>query len=480
MEKRKNQLILIISLFLIAGFLITSLASYFVSRSSLREQISQNELPLTSDNIYSEIQRDILRPIFISSLMATDTFLRDWLIQGEKDSTQIIRYLKEIKTKYNTFTSFFVSEQTRIYYHADGILKKVSPDEERDNWYFRVRSMKEDYEINFDPDQANKDALTIFINYRVYDYAGKYIGTTGVGLAVNSVKDLIANYKNIYDRDIYFVDQEGNIKLHSGNLSANEHNISNLEGLGPLSKEILAAKSHSFQYKRKGKTVHLNTRFISEFKWFLLVEKTEETAIKQILDTLMLNLLICVLIIAVVIYFINLTINAYQHRLEKIATTDKLTGLYNRQAFDILFSETFKDAKRRNVDFSVIEFDLDRFKKINDAHGHLAGDAVLKNIADIAFKNIRTSDVVCRWGGEEFLIILKDCDLEHGYNMAEKLRLAIKNFHTDYNGKNILTTASLGVAQYRKGESEDELYNRVDKALYAAKQNGRDRTEKEI
>ena len=139
--QRKNRLILIISFLLVAGFAITSLGRSYVSRTSLRFQITQNQLPLTSDNIYSEIQRDLLRPVFISSLMAADTFLRDWVIHGETDTTEITRYLKEIQDKYHTFTSFFVSERTRIYYHANGILKKVSPDEPRDAWYFRVRKM---------------------------------------------------------------------------------------------------------------------------------------------------------------------------------------------------------------------------------------------------------------------------------------------------------------------------------------------------
>ena len=207
MKQKWNNLILIVSLLLITGFLTTSLASYYVSLASLRSQITKKELPLTSDNIYSEIQKDLLSPIFISSLMANDIFLRDWIINGENDITQIIRYLKEIQDKYNTFTSFFVSEQTKTYYHADGILKKVKAEEERDRWYFRVKSMKSDYEINVDPDMANKDSMTIFINYRVRDYQNNFIGTTGVGLKVNAVKDLIKKYQESYGRNIYFVDK---------------------------------------------------------------------------------------------------------------------------------------------------------------------------------------------------------------------------------------------------------------------------------
>ena len=121
-QNNKKRLISILSLLLVSGFLITSLASYYTARSTLRSRIEQSELPLTSDNIYSEIQRDLLRPVFISSLMATDTFLRDWVLNGEHGNNQITKYLKEIKSKYNTFTSFFVSEKTRRYYYA-GVIR---------------------------------------------------------------------------------------------------------------------------------------------------------------------------------------------------------------------------------------------------------------------------------------------------------------------------------------------------------------------
>lgn len=89
MPVRQRNLTIVVSLLLAAGFLVTSLTSFFVSRASVRAQIAESALPLTSDNIYSEIQRDLLRPVFISSLMATDTFVRDWVVHGEVDATRI-------------------------------------------------------------------------------------------------------------------------------------------------------------------------------------------------------------------------------------------------------------------------------------------------------------------------------------------------------------------------------------------------------
>ena len=129
-----------LSILLLAAFIVTSGISYQVAHESLSEQIEDNTLPLTSDNIYSEIQQDLLRPIFISSLMAQDTFVRDWTINDERDPEKLIRYLNEIQQKYNTVTSFFISESSRNYYHSSGVKKKFEVVTRKDVCYLRVRS----------------------------------------------------------------------------------------------------------------------------------------------------------------------------------------------------------------------------------------------------------------------------------------------------------------------------------------------------
>jgi len=309
---RKQRLILLLCLLLIVGFLATSLVSYFVSRASLRKQIASSELPLTSDNIYSEIQRDLLRPIFISSLMAHDTFVRDWILDGEDDESQIAKYLNVIMGRYGTFTSFLVSDRTKTYYHANGILKKISPDEERDVWYYRVRDMAEEYEINVDPDLANRDAMTIFINHKVFDYSGNYIGATGVGLTINAVVSLIDSYSSKYRRSIYFSDPAGQIVLHGAAFSDSASTIHELEGLSPEAESILSKEGYCASFSRNGQIVHLNTRYVPELDWYLYVEQTESQAIRQIHKALLINLALCALITGVVILITTLTINAYQ------------------------------------------------------------------------------------------------------------------------------------------------------------------------
>ncbi len=224
--------------------------------------------------------------------------------------------------------------------------------------------------------------------------------------------------------------------------------------------------------------MHLNTRFIPEFNWYLLVEQAEEKTTKPILNALMMNLGICAVITVVVLVLTSLTISSYQRKLEKMATTDKLTGIFNRQVFDVIFTQMLHDVKRKEHDLSVILFDIDYFKKVNDQYGHLAGDAVLKKIVQLTQETVRASDVLCRWGGEEFLILLKECNLDGAFFIAEKIRDTVSRTPIEYKKEKIFTTISSGVAQYVSSEKEDILLSRVDTLLYRAKENGRNRSER--
>src|SRR5690606_14038988 len=215
MHKRKMIFAIAISLLLVVGFMATSLISYYVAKDSVSTSLKEEMLPLTGDNIYSEIQRDLLQPLLISSLMAQDTFVVNWAETGEEEPVGIKEYLAAIQKRYGTITAFFVSAKTRNYYHPTGILKQVDPADPADDWFFRLQNISSDYEINVDWDTADQSRLNIFVNYRVFDRAGNFVGATGVGLSAESVISLIEQYQARYGRQIYFVDRAGEITLHS-------------------------------------------------------------------------------------------------------------------------------------------------------------------------------------------------------------------------------------------------------------------------
>ncbi len=153
------------------------------------------------------------------------------------------------------------------------------------------------------------------------------------------------------------------------------------------------------------------------------------------------------------------------------AMTDELTGLANRRAGTEILARQCAIAKRKGRPQSIIMGDLDGFKRVNDKAGHALGDAVLTTVAKILRANVRETDAVARWGGEEFLIIVSDLDLEGAHLLAERCRRAIET--EPMTGDKL--TMTFGVAQYRDGDSQESLLARADANLYAGKEAGRNR-----
>ena len=172
-------------------------------------------------------------------------------------------------------------------------------------------------------------------------------------------------------------------------------------------------------------------------------------------------------------------IEALQDQLKEQASKDGLTGLFNRRYFEERIRAELDKAKRANNPLAIILIDIDRFKQINDIYGHQAGDCALQVFADLIKTNIRSSDIACRYGGEEFIIALPGMTSEGAYNRAEQLRRAFKKTAIQFKEHTIQATISSGVGSIPEYSGNQEgLIFQVDKALYVAKKNGRDRTEK--
>ncbi len=172
---------------------------------------------------------------------------------------------------------------------------------------------------------------------------------------------------------------------------------------------------------------------------------------------------------------VNKFLEARANKYEELSSMDNLTGIFNRSKFEQELKNEIERIQRYNTEsFSLIFFDIDHFKSINDKYGHLEGDNVLRKIAQLIKSNVRSIDTMARWGGEEFVIIMPVTVIENALIVTQKLRKLISDTKFENIG---CITCSFGISEFKKGDNLQSIILRADKAMYNAKENGRDRVE---
>lgn len=469
----KTKLLTALSVILVTAFVATSLINYMVTRDAVRDELLNSSLPLTGKNIYSEIHSAMMRPILVSSSMANDAFLIDWVTGGEQDTNALIRYLSAIKDKYGFTTVFFVSNESDRYYYQNGILKKISPRDAHDVWYYAFMRLNKEYELDVDSNEAEGNRLTIFINYRVEDEQGRFLGVAGVGVNMDKATGLLESARQSYDRNVYLVDQDGLVQVHSDIRRIERFDITKAGGIRDIAPQILQKgdKAISLEYDWEDSHTLMSTRYIPELDWHLIVEQKEEGALTTARHNLIRTLGVGLGASILIIFLCVLTINHYQSRLERLAKTDPLTGVANRRALEDRFVLSAYKADRYGEIFSVIILDLDGFKAINDLQGHIAGDTVLKSVASLIADTIRPTDLLARWGGDEF-IVLMDGTAKDARSLIARLRETMTT-----SAQETLVSFSCGVAQFEEGDDLGSMTQRADQAMYKAKAGGGNRIE---
>ncbi|WP_272699190.1 sensor domain-containing diguanylate cyclase [Desulfovibrio sp. Fe33] len=461
----KTKLIAALTLILLATFMATSLVNYAFTRASIREELLNSALPLTGKNIYSEVHADMLRPILAAMSMANDAFLKSWIESDEDDITAVTRYLSDLRDKYGFLTTFFVSAATDNYYYQDGILKKIGPRDPHDVWFYAFLRQNVEFDLDVDTNEAEGGKLTIFVNFRVMSDTGKLLGVAGVGVNIDKVTGLLEKSRRQYGREVYLVDQDGLVQVHRDTSRIERDYITETAGIRGVAKSILKPGDdpRSFQYDWEGEHFLLSTRYIPELKWFLIVEQSESSALASARHNLIRTVAIGLLSSILIIVLCTLTINHYQSRLERLAKTDPLTGAANRRALEESFDQFAYKAIRYGTPFSAVILDLDKFKSINDRHGHLAGDNVLKDVAATTRRIIRPSDTLARWGGDEFLILL-DGGIKEAKILSERVSCALADEHRE-----IPVSFCYGMARFKKGDTLESMTHRADRAMYKSK-----------
>jgi diguanylate cyclase (GGDEF)-like protein len=467
------RLTILLMLVLIPSFIAVSLLNYFVQRDAIREELITTSLPLVRDLIDWEISTRLQDPLLASSLMAKDTFLIDWIEDGETDSKKIEKFLDSIRLEHGFATAFFVSAKTSRYYSYQGVHKEVARENAHDIWYYDFIHSGEPVSLDVDTDEVSEGKLTIFINYRVESVTGELLGVVGVGVDMSDIAALLQKTQKTYGRVVYMIDESGLIQAHSDLAVIEKLNIQSTFGIEEIANSILSSKTKTLDAHYEGKrgNILLTSRYIPDIKWYIIVEQDESISLQIVKDMLLKTILIGLFASILTILISIRVVNKYNQRLEKSSRLDHLTQVSNRMELDHrLFSE-FAFCQRYGGTFSVMMIDLDNFKEINDTYGHIAGDNTLIQFAKLVSSSIRVTDDFGRWGGDEFLLILPKAKGPEGVFVANKLRsqvaacAAFKDFHL---------TISVGVSEYKEKDTLESILSRTDTALYKAKDAGKD------
>jgi diguanylate cyclase (GGDEF)-like protein len=258
-------------------------------------------------------------------------------------------------------------------------------------------------------------------------------------------------------RRVYFTDA-------TGKLPGDGYALRDTTGVQLIADRILNRniKPTSLTYEAGPSTILLSSRYVPELDWYLIVEGnlTLETARSKRL--LLLSLAIGAACTLFGLLLVAWGAGRYQQRIVRLAAADPLTGLANQQSFEILFDQSVRDMQRTANALSLIRFEIDALDRITDAEGHLHGEHVLYTVAQLANRVIRSNDIMARWSGAGFIILLRDCPLEVAQRAAETLRNAVAT-----HGFDVATqiTISAGVAECGLEELAVSLLARADQAL---------------
>ncbi len=471
MNKKTNiRFIIFLVGVIMLGFLITSILNYKTSNNIIQEDV-ENVTKLTGMTIFAEIQNELTKPIFVSLTMANDSFVKSWLAEKDnQDQEAITRYLKGIQVKYGYSSAFLVSGNSGNYYNTEGILKKISMEDSHDVWFYEFVKSGKEYALDVDTDQANEDTLSIFINSKIMNVGDRNASVIGVGLEMREIQSILAYYNELLQLDIFLIDTKGFIQVATDDSAIGNNNYFSQLDNPDMKARILDNKEDFEVLRPKGSSNnnYVFTKYIDDLDWYIVVKNNPEAFYSALFRQQLVSLAIVIVVVLMVVCITVILTRRYQLRITQFATTDVLTGLFNRRSMSEDLNHKLAEADKTGKPLCLFFFDIDDFKKMNDAHGHLAGDAVLARMANVAREYLKKSTIY-RLGGDEFAGTI-DQDIAAAERTLEGLRNRIEK---DEELSAYQLTVSIGVAEYVTGQSQDQLMYRADQAMYRAKEIGK-------
>lgn len=416
--------------------------------------------------VFKLVQNELLRPLYIAETFASSVDFTTNVSSAGFDEQALLDRLGEMAAELD-LVFFVASELARKQYLSDG--RTLDLVEGEVAWYFEAKERDRD----FMADLGQVGDVHLFFDVKMTGADQEFLGYVGVGKSLQRFLATFDRYKQQFGYDFLFVNDREEIILSSlPELVVTDAYIPTLDSLDWF--ETVASGQHYHDSEIidvDGEDFLVSEFLIEELGWKLLLLVPLQSRQDQITRSFFANALVAVFIVLVLASMVLLLTLLYNRNLEKVTETDLLTGLPNRAFAERRYEQLQKAA----VALCAIVIDLDHFKAINDTHGHDAGDRVLKAAAEIFGKELRDEDILCRWGGEEFAMLIPANSVDSGIAIAERTRQNLEASVIGTLDTEVSVTASLGVAFVGSASDEtlESILARADEAMYKAKQSGR-------
>jgi diguanylate cyclase (GGDEF)-like protein len=415
------------------------------------------------------ITQEILQPLFMAETIAIASPLKFRMNEDVIDEKKILNKLALISEDSNM--QFFVaSEKNRMQYNSDGTTFPLI--EGKVEWYFREKE-NDQKTIGI---LGNRNNIHIYFDVKIHNDEGEFLGFIGVNKKLDTFVNAFEDFKTQFGYDFVFVDHYDNVVLSSDpSIVADGVRIIKLEQLDWF-QALTAEQKINQQNSNLVVTVNDEDLLIAEvhikaLNWTLFLVTPLKDRQADVTNELILKTLYILALLILIILVAYLSIHFFQGELAKKYQKDSLTKLPNRA----YLAWHFQKMSQIHHSISAIMVDIDSFKNINDTYGHNVGDVILKEIARLLQSQLRNEDIVARWGGEEFLILIPSTDESLAKEIAERARLAIDQHEFKAGKTSLAITASFGVSINNASKELEKIVADADQALYEAKRSGRNR-----
>ena len=412
------------------------------------------------------IVEQLMQPLHISQTLAKAKELKDLMRNPLDNEEQIFATLKRLNQEFS-LNFFIASEINRTQYDSEG--KKISLIEGKVDWYFRYKAQPE----NAMADIGQWQNPQFYIDLKIYDDEGNFLGVFGVGKSLKAFTEVFSAYKKTYGYDFIFVDQNKDITLTSDPelliKGVTFKNLADLPWFQALEPEQQQASLNNLLLQINGQEALIAELNIQPFDWTLYIITPLQSRQTEISRGFIISIVTLLAVIFGLFLLIYNLLYYFKKDIQKIKQIDILTELSNRSNITLKFEELMYE--KQSV--SLVLIDLDNFKPINETHGRKAGDIVLRQVAQMLQSDIRETDILGRWGGEEFILLMPDTGPHEAVQLCQELCKKLSAMTITTGTTSIQITGSFGVSFTATPRTMSEVISSADDALFAAKRDGR-------